>query len=543
MTEPERPHDSYETDETDETDYRRNSPHSARAYAPPPENMLQAPRRLSLRTLVVHPVRQLGSLIVPLAALLFVGGALDSQRVIVFPLVILFAVAFSLLRWATFTYRVREDKLEIAQGVLNRQTRSIPLDRIRGVDVTASPLHRLLGIAVVRVDAAAGGETQQEGELDAVTAAEAELLRASLLRRATQAREPAGAEAGPQYREAGRPYHEETEGAESVILARLKLRWYLYAPLTAYLFVPLAVLGAGIGFLIELGGRAGALSEENLRRAFEVGAAMPYILAAAGGALFLVAAPLVAIGAFALTNWNFTLRRRGGSIVGERGLLSRRSVSLERERIRGWDLREGLLQRTAGAAGLRALVTGLGDVENRADLLPIAPRTEALAAADRAVGPFHGPLLDHPAAARNRRLFRAIAPWLAGAIAAEVAGLHWLALGLLVLALLGVPLGLDRYRSLGHASDDERLSVRSGSLVRRQAVIERRAVVGWAIRQTWLQRRVGVVTLVAGVGAGTGGYAAVDVSEEEAARFAAEVTPSWVTGLLADEESSDRGGD
>lgn len=530
MTEPER-HD--EPDRPDAASQTREH------WPAPHESMLHTPRRLSLLTLVVHPVRQLGSLVVPLAALLFVGGAMDRQRVIVFPLVVLFAVAFSLLRWATFTYRVRDDKLEIAQGVLNRQTRSIPLDRVRGVDVTASPLHRLLGIAVVRVDAAAGGETQQEGELDAVTATEAERLRAALLHRAPHAQDRGREEttAGEQ------PHPEQQAEPEAVTLAKLHPRWYLYAPLTAYLFVPLGVLGAGIGFLIELGGRAGALSEENLRRAFEVGAAMPYILAVAGGVLFLVAAPLVAIGAFALTNWNFTLRRRDGSIVGERGLFSRRSVSLERDRIRGWELREGLLQRTAGAAGLRALVTGLGDVENRADLLPIAPRTEALAAAGRAVGPFHTELLDHPRAARNRRLFRAIAPWLVGAIAAEVAGLHWLAIALSGLALVGVPLGLDRYRSLGHAADDERFSVRSGSLVRRQAVLERRAVVGWAVRQTWLQRRVGLVTLVAGVGAGNGGYAAVDVSEGEAARFAAEVTPSWGRGLLAVDETSRTPGD
>lgn len=544
MTEPERRHDAYEPDEPD----HRQPTHSTGAYSPPPpsppappsEDTLGTPRRLSLFTLLVHPVRQLGSLVVPLAALLFVGGALDRQRVIVFPLVVLFAVAFSLVRWATFTYRVREDKLEIAQGVLNRQTRSIPLDRVRGVDVNASPLHRVLGIAVVRIDAAAGGEGQQEGELDAVNAAEAERLRAALLSRASQAQGSTGAEAAP-----GRQPYEEEAGAppEAVTLARMRPRWYLYAPLTAYLFVPLGVLGAGIGFLVELGGRAGALSEENLRRAFEVGAAMPYILAAAGGVFLLVATPLVAIGAFAVTNWKFTLRRRDGSIVGERGLFTRRSVSLERDRIRGWELREGLLQRTAGAAGLRALVTGLGDVENRADLLPIAPRAEAVAAAGRAVGPFHTPLLGHPRAARNRRLFRAIAPWLAGAIAAEVAGLRWLAVAFLALAVIGVPLGLDRYRSLGHAADDEWLSVRSGSLVRRQAVLERRAVVGWAVRQTWLQRRVGVMTLVAGVGAGSGGYAAVDVSAEEAARFAAAVAPSWVTGLLARDETGEAGAD
>lgn len=529
--------------------------------APPPP-----PQRLSLRTLLVHPVRQLGSLFVPVFAVLFVGGAFEGQRFLVLPLVLALAAAFSLVRWATFTYRIQDDQLDIVHGLLNRQTRSIPLDRVRGVDVTASLLHRLLGIAVVRVDAAAGGETKQEGELDAVSAGEAERLRTVLLQRAPHVREAAevgdaagtsevagtggasgtaespygtaGAVNGGGAPDAAAPYAPRAgERPGSVTLARLRPRWYLYAPLTAYLFVPLGVLGALFGFLIEVGGRAGALSEESLRRVFEAGAAMPYVLAVGGGVLFLVALPVVAIGAFAVTNWDFTLRVREGSLVGERGLLNRRSVSLERSRIRGFELREGLMQRLAGAAGLRALVTGLGDVENRAELLPIAPRTEALATAGRAVGSFREPLARHPRAARTRRLIRAVGPWFVAAAAAELAGLRWLGVALLVLAAVGVPLGVDRYRSLGHAADRERLSVRSGSLVRRQVVIERRAVVGWTVRQTWLQRRVGLVTLVAGVGAGEGGYAAVDVGVDESARFAADVTPSWVSGLLADEEA------
>lgn len=507
---------------------------------PPPPGP-PAPQRLSLRTLFVHPVRQLGSLIVPLVAVLFIGGAFDQQRFLVLPLVIALAVAFSLVRWATFTYRVWDDQLDIVHGVLNRQTRSIPLDRVRGVDVTASPLHRLLGIAVVRIDAAAGGETQQEGELDAVTAAEAERLRTVLLHRSPHAR---GAAEGPEQQTAtggdkGTAAQPSTGAgareAEPVTLARLRPRWYLYAPLTAYVFVPLGLFGALFGFVIELSGRAGILSERNVRRAFEVGAAMPYVLGVGGAVVVIVGVPLVAIGAFAVTNWEFTLLRRGGSLVGQRGLLSRRSVSLERSRIRGFELREGLLQRTAGAAALRALVTGLGDVESRAELLPIAPRAEALATAARAVGRFDEPLVGHPSAARTRRLIRAVVPWLVGAVAAGVAGLTWLAVGLAVLAVLGVFLGIDRYRSLGHAADGQRLSVRSGSLIRRQVVIERRAVVGWTVRQTWLQRRVGLATLVAGVGGGDGAYAAVDMGQGDAARFAADVTPSWVKGLLTED--------
>ena len=53
----------------------------------------------------------------------------------------------------------------------------------------------------------------------------------------------------------------------------------------------------------------------------------------------------------------------------------------------------------------------------------------------------------------------------------------------------GVPLGLGRYASLGHAVGPRSFTVRSGGLVREQAVLQRRAVVGWRVRQSYFQRR------------------------------------------------------
>jgi putative membrane protein len=143
--------------------------------------------------------------------------------------------------------------------------------------------------------------------------------------------------------------------------------------------------------------------------------------------------------------------------------------------------------------------------------------------------------------ARNRRLFRAVFPWFVVVVLSAVAVwatgmmLWWILLVLaLILAGIGVPLGLDRYASLGHGYDGVRLAVRSGSLRRSQAVVERRAVVGWRLRQTWFQRRAGVLTLIAGVGAGKGGYSAIDVSEAQGAGFPAEVTPEWLAPFLSE---------
>jgi putative membrane protein len=239
----------------------------------------------------------------------------------------------------------------------------------------------------------------------------------------------------------------------------------------------------------------------------------------------------------AVANWGFTLTRRGGTLVAERGLLSRRQVSLEHDRVRGYTLAEPLALRAVGAARLTALVTGLGGDEGegvrgrRGQLLPLGPAAVARAVAAAAVLPFRAPLRRHPAAARRRRLVRAVAPWLV--VAAALAALRFWpgAAAALVLAGLGVPLGLDRYAGLGHALDRAALSVRSGSLRRRQVVLARRGVVGWTVRQTFFQRRAGLATVTVATGAGTGGYDAVDVAAADAVALMADIDPRRVGPL------------
>ena len=70
-----------------------------------------------------------------------------------------------------------------AQPVADQQ---VGTDDPAGADPRAStsatpPLHRLLGIAVLRIDTGASGDEKQEGELNGVTVAEAERLKAVLL--------------------------------------------------------------------------------------------------------------------------------------------------------------------------------------------------------------------------------------------------------------------------------------------------------------------------------------------------------------------------
>ena len=476
---------------------------------------MSEPRRTSplvvlLHTITFRQARQFVPAIIPVVAAIGLRGGTTTIALLVVA-VTLVSLGTALLSWWRFGYTDGPTSVVVSRGLLSRSVRTVPNDRIRGVEVEAPPLHRAFGLVRVRIDAAAGAaDKDEELVVDGVTRAEGDRLRAAVLTHRAEALPEAAAE----------PAEEQ--------FARFDNRWLLYAPLVgSYLAVPLAAVGALFRLLQEL--------PENVRpdvEGVEDVASWRVAAVVLVGALVLLLAGSI-IGA-AVVNWGFRLVRRGGSLIATRGLLTRRHTELEIDRIRGCTVAEGAGMRLVGAARVSALVTGLGDAARRGQLLPMGPRAEAWALNRRLVAD-PGPLAPHPPAARRRRVTRATLAGLvvtaAGIATSALAGL-WevLAVGI-ALTLLGVPLGLARYGALGHATGATTFTVRSGWAVREQAVLQRRAVVGWQVQQTFFQRRAGLATVLACVGAGRGGYAAVDMAADEVPAFTLAASEPWAATL------------
>jgi putative membrane protein len=173
--------------------------------------------------------------------------------------------------------------------------------------------------------------------------------------------------------------------------------------------------------------------------------------------------------------------------------------------------------------------------------VPAAPRDGVLAAGGRVLGDATAlttPLTPHGPAARRRRFLRAVGGAALVPVVLVVLVLAsdvpvWLAvLGLLV-PLAGVLLAQDRYDGLGHALTRDHLVVRSGSLQGRRDALQRSGIIGWNLRQTWFQRRAGLVTLTATTAAGKQAYRAVDVPEHVAVALADAAVPGLLTPFLA----------
>ncbi len=474
-------------------------------------------RRTSPRVLLVHTVtfrqaRQFVPAVIPLVAATGFGGGRTTYILLAVGVTLL-SLLTAALSWWRFSYADGPDAVVVTRGLLSRSVRTVPTDRIRGVEVETPLVHRVFGLVRVRIDAAAGAVSGNDEELvvDGVPRAEGDRLRTAVLtHRGRPAAEPGvdGVAAEPP----------------DEVFARFDNRWLLYAPLVgSYLAVPAAALAAGFRLLDELG--------RSVQPDFdELELAGGWALAAGGVAALLLILAVGAVVGAAVVNWRFALVRRGGSLIAVRGLLTRRHTELEVDRIRGGTVSEGLGMRWVGAARINAMVTGLGDATRRGQLLPLGPRASAWLLIGRLVDD-PGPLVAHPPAARRRRIVRATAAGLlvaaAGIVATVAADWWWVLAAGIALTLLGVPLGLGRYASLGHAAGPHSFSVRSGWLVREQVILQRRAVVGWKVRQSFFQRRAGLATVVACVGAGTGGYAAIDVAAADVAPFTAAASERW----------------
>jgi putative membrane protein len=464
----------------------------------------------------VHPLaalllarRLIGAGLLPFAALLF---AMGTRILAPIALALVFVgIPYAVLWWWRFTYRVSANRLELQSGVLNRTRRVVALDRVRGVDVTASFFHRLLGLVKVDIEAAAGGG-EAELSLPAVSRSEAEALRERLL-------DVAVVEAEEQ-----RPASLYQATPSLLALGGLTSGRYLLAPA--------AVVGVVFNFADNL---PGGLVERATDAVVDRTPTDPLAIAGVVLAGFALV-PLLAVAGSLLVDWAFVVRAEGDRLTAERGLLTRRTVSIDRERIRGLDVRDPVLRRASGLAAVTAVAGGvkgsggrttLAPVVRRADLLPLLRSIDAFTP-DPQVPP-----RAHPSAARRRRFVRALLlPALATAVAAAF-GLWWLAAAGLAVTAVAVPLALDRYRQLGHRFDGRRLTVREGSLLRRWTEIDPTGIVSFDVRRSPMQRRAGLATVVLHLGEGAGSRRTLDAGEDQARALLAELHPRLFEPLVA----------
>ena len=111
-------------------------------------------------------LQQLKQFIFPLIALLVFGARKsdDGDPWLAFAPVIGIAVlvVLAILQYFTYRYVIGRDGLTVREGLLHRSRREIPFSRIHNVVVHQSLLHRVFGVAEVRLESAGGQKPEAQ---------------------------------------------------------------------------------------------------------------------------------------------------------------------------------------------------------------------------------------------------------------------------------------------------------------------------------------------------------------------------------------------
>ena len=335
--------------------------------APPGE------RRLHRWSWLFVLLQQLKQFIFPLVALLVFGarksrgdGELWASLAPVIGITVL--VVLAILQYFTYRYTIGRDGLTVREGLLHRSRREIPFSRIHNVVVHQSLLHRLFGVAEVRLESAGGQKPEAQMRVLGLRDA---LALEDLVRHQAHGTAPASSEPDAAIRQ------------DSTTLLSLSTLEVIRLGLISNR--GMIVLAAGFGAAWQI------LPERMIEQFFRQGAKQAYgyaeglhlgwLAGAAGGvALIGIALALVRLlsVALALSQFHgFRLTEEPRRLMVERGLFARLRTSVARRRIQAWTLHEGVLHRLFRRRSLRidtAVAEKSGQQDTRAlkDIAPVA---------------------------------------------------------------------------------------------------------------------------------------------------------------------------
>ena len=489
---------------------------------PEPAAASTAERRLHPWSWLFVLLGSLRQFLFPLLVLVFVGGRRDEgvQLIAAGVAVAVLALA-SVWRYYTYRYRIDGDSLVIRSGLLERSLRQVPFSRIHNVELRQTLLHRLFGVAEVKLESAGG--TKPEAQMRVLRLDDALALERLIRHRGR------GDEATAQDAADDGDVLLALPTAEIVRLGLISNRG-------------MVVVGAAFALAWQV--LPEDAIEQTFRRAWRQ--AFGYVehldagwLATASAAVGIVLLALVLVRAFsvllALVRYHgFCLREHGRRLTVERGLLARVRSSVSRRRIQAWTLREGVLHRlfrrrslAIDTAGSRAEGSEQQD-RSLHELAPIATpdACDALVRhvlAEASWPPAHWQPLDPRA---WQRLL--LGDLVFALLLAAVLGWHFGAWGLL--GLLWLPWGgfvaRRQARFAGYHLDARLLAVREGWWSRRWRFAEIDKLQALQLQRSPLDRHFGMASLwfdTAGAGA-TAPLRVRFLPEDEARRLHARLS-------------------
>ncbi|WP_338502699.1 PH domain-containing protein [Sphingomonas kaistensis] len=444
----------------------------------------------------------------PLIAFILVGSLLVIAPIVMF------------IHWRRFSFRVGHDAIRIDSGILSRNQRTIPFDRVADVSIAQGPLQRVVGIARVTLETGGSAAGQEEGVLDGIALHRAEALREHVRSMRAAARGPIA--------------------ADSVAVAQADEEAAPLFAMDARRVLTLGLFNFSLALFAGLFGATQTFGDVLNINPFERTFWRPILeqsglgdwllahrigLAIAGAVVLVIAGTVTGLVRTVLREFGFRLDRTGNGFRRRRGLLTKTDVSLPTRRIQAGLIVTGPVRSHFGWRALKVLslageASGGKSGEQGRDDHVLAPL-----ATDAEIAPIvAGMGLALPGAATPwQPVARAYVTSFLVVIAAAMALAAMVGTIVLAvqdadpLAFAGPPLlALGGFAALGalrwfewrhtaFATEDGRLLIRSGWWSRRTLLIPLRNVQSVTLRESSLSRRFGIAALAVDVAGGKSG--------------------------------------
>ncbi|MGV8083372.1 MAG: PH domain-containing protein [Coriobacteriia bacterium] len=494
---------------------------------------------------------------------------LPTAAAIAVPVFLLGLLTFAFVSYKRFTWELTGTELHVYRGILFKHETHIPFQRVHSIDYSAKIIERILGVVTLRVETA-GGSAKAEAEIPALRLAEAEALRSEIFARKGRlaagiaggnAVEGATAEraGGEEYDFAGElgRFSESMRGAfageydDSAPIEyehRLTTKELIIVGISSSNVLLLVLAGfGGLTQILDLIGADDSVLFDVARNAATRVLSYGLVIAIVAVVLVLLFAWTISVIATIIRYGGFTVRRRGGRIETERGLLEHRFAGVALDRIQSVKIKQGVLRRMLGFAeisleSVASFSAAMKDSNSGTTGLVVHPLIrrskidEFVAALLPEFSNAPTELLPLPDRAKRRSIFRAtLWPGLVYAAIATSFNLFalpyldvpvWVApLVAVVLLLPGVFLGYLSWKTRGYARDDDMLVLRTGVLGLETVIVPRRKIQWARSVANPFQRRLRLASISVWTAAGLGGSAnAIRDVDAEVAREVLE----WV---------------